>query len=126
MGYGALVSGQDKVEDKVSEDIFFWGKRSLRHRRNSFGMGIDVHGLAAEKTDERFATLTGKFDRQAGRGGYDRNPRGQCLLHNFERSTATDQQNVRVEGEPVFLRDLRVKTVRFDDHRQHPMTKPIS
>src|SRR2546422_10767464 len=76
---------------------------------NPFGMGIKVHGLAAEKADEGLAALTGEFDGEAGwggNGGDDGNPRGQCLLHNLERSSPADEQDVRVEGKPVFQKRI--------------------
>src|SRR5882762_4973546 len=67
--------------------------------------GVDVHAAAAEKADQRLATVAGKICRKIrwrGDSGDNRDPRGQRLLHDFKRAAPRDEQDVSIDGkEPV-------------------------
>jgi hypothetical protein len=64
-------------------------------------VGVDIETFVAEEADEGLSGLFGELDGEAGGGGDggdDGDASCERLLHDFERRSAADQQDVVVEG----------------------------
>src|SRR5205814_5012012 len=75
---------------------------SLPVEFDPFDMRIDVERGRAQESDQRLATFTRKIHRErrgSGNRGDDGDAGGERFLHDLERGTAADQEEVMTERE---------------------------
>src|SRR5579859_1047403 len=66
---------------------------------NAFGVGIYIHSVVAQETDEGDAAGVGQFDGQAGGGGDGGDTGDACqqgLLDDLERGATTNEQDMLI------------------------------